>query len=346
MIGIKRKGWSIKEQTVFLRRLGELIQQGYTFEQASQFLLVQLPSKRYESVEKIIARCKQGESLYIAFGEAGFHKDILGYLFFAEQHGDISFALREGSNMLSKRLDHTDKLKKLLKYPLFLLFFVGVMFTMIEKVLLPQFTSLFSSMNYQENILSKLLLQLPLFSRYLLLIVAFFLLIVLAYYFYFMKKQTAKQNMKLHLKIPLINQFMKLYNSQFFSVQLSNLLKGGLSIFQALTMFEHQNHSAFFREEAKDMKASLLAGNRLDEIIKTREFYESDLPIIILHGQTSGNLASELQHYSQFVIERLEEKISKLLTILQPILFTIIGVIILLMYAAIMVPMFQLLNGI
>ncbi|WP_083849195.1 type II secretion system F family protein [Bacillus timonensis] len=137
-----------------------------------------------------------------------------------------------------------------------------------------------------------------------------------------------------------------MFNSHFFSVQLSNLLKGGLSIFQALTMFEQQRHSPFFREEAKEMKQLLRAGNRFDEILRVREYYEADLAMIISHGQTNGNLASELQHYSQYVMEKVEEKVTRLLAIVQPILFTIIGIIIVMMYGAIMVPMFQLLNGI
>ncbi|MEH7239532.1 competence type IV pilus assembly protein ComGB [Bacillus sp. JJ1562] len=342
----RNKNWTIKEQSLYLSRIGDLLDQGYSFEQASQFLLFQLPKKHSQDIEAIIESCKQGDSLYTAFSKVGFHKDILGYIYFAEQHGDISFALLEGSAMLQKKLNQLEKGKKLIRYPLALLLFVGFMFTMIEKILLPQFESLFTSMSYEQTLISKFLLRLPELNRYMLLIIGLLLLIGLAYYFLHFQQRTPVEKMKLLLKIPILKKVMIMFNSHFFSVQLSNLLKGGLSIFQALTMFEQQLHSPFFREEAKEMKMLLRAGNRFDEILRVREYYEADLAMIILHGQSNGNLASELQHYSQYVMEKVEEKVTRLLAIVQPILFAIIGIIIMLMYGAIMVPMFQLLNGI
>ncbi|MGN7300565.1 competence type IV pilus assembly protein ComGB [Ferdinandcohnia sp. SAFN-114] len=347
MISRKRnKNWTLKEQSLYLSRIGNLLDQGYSFEQASQFLLFQLPKKHNRDIEVIIESCKQGESLYTAFSKVGFHKDILGYLYFAEQHGDISFALREGSTMLQKKIVHFEKGKKIIRYPLALLMFVGFMFTMIEKILLPQFQSLFTSMSYEQTLISKILLRLPELNRYLLLIVGLLLIIGLTYYFLHFQKLTPVEKMKLLLKIPILKKVTVMFNSHFFSVQLSNLLKGGLSIFQALTMFEQQLHSPFFREEAKEMKQLLRAGNRFEDILRVREYYEADLAMIILHGQSNGNLASELQHYSQYVMEKAEENVTRLLAVVQPILFATIGIIIILMYAAIMVPMFQLLNGI
>ncbi len=342
----RSENWTLKEQSVYLSRIGNLLDQGYSFEQASQFLLFQLPKKHSRDIESIIESCRQGESLYTSFSQVGFHKDILGYIYFAEQHGDISFALREGSAMLQKKLTHLEKGKKLIRYPLALLVFVGFMFTMIEKILLPQFESLFMSMSYEQTLLSKVLLRLPELNRFFLLIVGLLIVISLAYYFLYFQKRTPVEKMKLLVKIPILKSVTIMFNSHFFSVQLSNLLKGGLSIFQALTMFEQQLHSPFFREEAKEMKQLLREGNRLDEILRLRDFYEADLAMIISHGQSNGNLPSELQHYSQYVMEKAEEKVTRLLTIVQPILFAFVGIIIMLMYGAIMVPMFQLLNGI
>lgn len=342
----RNKNWTIREQALYLSRIGNLLDQGYSFEQASQFLQFQLPEKHSKDISAIIESCKQGETLYTAFSQVGFHKDILGYIYFAEQHGDISFALREGSAMLQRKLKHLEKGKKLIRYPLALLLFVGFMFTMIEKILLPQFESLFTSMSYKQTLISTILLRLPELNRYVLLIVGVLLFICLAYYFLHFQKRTPVEKMKLLLKIPIFKKITIMFNSHFFSVQLSNLLKGGLSIFQALTMFEQQHHSPFFREEAKEMKQLLRAGNRFEDILRVREFYEDDLAMVIAHGQSNGNVASELQHYSQYVMEKVEEKMTRILAVVQPILFAFIGIIIMLMYGAIMVPMFQLLNGI
>lgn len=345
MIRIKSK-WTLKEQIIFLKRLGELLQQGYHLTEAFSFLTFHMSKNCQDDINFVIEKCKQGETLYDVFNEIGFHKDLLGYLYFAEKHGDISFALIEGSTILQKKHEQTEKLKKIIRYPLFLLIFVGFMITAIEKILLPQFKTLYSSMNYEETIISKLLFNLSSINRFILISFLILSLIGLCYYHFHFEKLHAYQKMKLILKCPIVNQIVILLNSHFFSVQLSNLLKGGLSIFEALSHFEQQKHSHFFQDEAREMKNRLLQGDRFDEIIKSRGFYDKNLPLVISHGQSNGNVVSELHQYSLYIIQRIEERISKIFSIVQPILFAIIGVVIMSLYAMIMIPMLNLLSTI
>ncbi len=44
------------------------------------------------------------KSLHDSFHQLKFHQEMLSYLFYAEQHGDISFALQQGSALLYKRI--------------------------------------------------------------------------------------------------------------------------------------------------------------------------------------------------------------------------------------------------
>ena len=44
------------------------------------------------------------EKVYDSFHQLKFHQEMLSYLFYAEQHGDISFALQQGSALLYKRI--------------------------------------------------------------------------------------------------------------------------------------------------------------------------------------------------------------------------------------------------
>src|SRR5690606_1859016 len=131
---------------------------------------------------------------------------LLGYLYFAEKHGDISFALLEGSSILEKKLEHTEKFKKVIKYPIFLIFFVGFMITVIEKVLVPQFQTLYSSMNYKETFLSNLLFNISSINRSSLIFLLALLLIFVCYYFFYFKHLHPNKKMRVLLKFPVLNQ--------------------------------------------------------------------------------------------------------------------------------------------
>ncbi|MDF0727791.1 competence type IV pilus assembly protein ComGB [Cytobacillus sp. S13-E01] len=338
--------WLIQEQAVFLKRLGELLENGYPLSQGIEFLQLQVRDKSKQDLEKCLVKLKEGNTFYSILVDLKFHKDVLAYLFFAQKQGDISFALREGSAILERRVEYLTKIKKILRYPLFLVFFVGCMFILVERFLLPQFQQLYTSMNLDSSFFVNALSYFSTFIKLLLYGIISSCIFLLTFYFLKFKNLTAVIQMKLVMKVPLLNRLIVLLNSHFFSVQLSNLLKGGLSIYESITAFEEQNHSRFFREEAVVIKEQLSGGERLDWIIGSRNYFEKELALVILHGHSHGSLDKELYHYSQFTLERLDGKISSFLKICQPILFTSIGLIIVFMYLTIMLPMFKLINAI
>ena len=295
----KNEKWTLKEQAEFLKRLSELLSHGYSFTQAVEFLQLQLREELQFELERTLKMLKEGESLYNLFTALEFHPHILSYLYFAENHGDLANTLSEGSDMLLRRIQHTEKFKKMLRYPLFLLVFVGIMLVIIEKQLLPQFQSMYDSMNAKSSFFTTLLLNLSLFNR---LIFSSILLILVSgciYYFFHYRHLPASSQMDVLLKIPVVKSYCTLLNSHFFSLQLSNLLKGGLSIYQSLLLFTQQGHSRFFNEEADEINRLLRTGERLDVIINERNYYEKELSLIIYHGQSNGDMAKELYRYSQ-----------------------------------------------
>lgn len=164
------------------------------------------------------------------------------------------------------------------------------------------------------------------------------------YILYFQKLPHMKR-VKIILRIPLLKTFLILKHSHYFATQLSGLLHGGLSVLEALTIMMEQKYQPFFQYEAGRVKHQLIAGEPLQSIIAKSGYYEEELSYIITHGQANGNLAIELGDYS----DRLWKdgaKIKRMLVIIQPILFTCIGAIVVLMYLAMIMPMFQMMNSI
>ncbi|QOR65507.1 type II secretion system F family protein [Cytobacillus suaedae] len=338
--------WKPQEQVVFLKRLGELLDHGYSLTQGIEFLQLQMSEKCRRDLQIGLQKLKEGDSFYSILTDLKFHKDVLAYLFFAQKQGDISFALREGSLILARRIEHIAKLKKMISYPLFLIFFVCCIVIVLVKILLPQFVGLYHSMNLDTSFFISILLNFSNLSKIVFYVVLVFLVLSLLLYFLYFTRLSAIKKMRLIVKVPFINKWIRLLNSHFFSVQLSNLLKGGLSIYEAIRSFEEQKHSEFFREEAIEIKSLLTSGERLDHIISTRTYFDQELAQIIKHGQSHGNLDQELYHYSHYTLEQLDSKIATFLKVSQPLLFTSIGLIIVSMYMAIMLPMFKLINSI
>ena len=89
-----------------------------------------------------------------------------------------------------------------------------------------------------------------------------------------------------------------------------------------------------------------MEGRSLETIFQEQPYFDKNLSIIAANGQKYGRLDSELLHYSRFLLEKIEERMNTIMKVIQPLLFSIIGLLIISIYMAVLLPMFSLLDGI
>jgi competence protein ComGB len=338
--------WPVAEQARFLKRSGELLSRGYSLAEAMESMTFYLEKKRKEEVKRSLERLREGFPLYLILAELKFKKDLVSYVYFAEQNGGLARTLTEGSDMVLKREADYQRLKRLAAYPIFLVLLTVILFFFVNRILLPKFSSLFADMNLAPNIFMESITAaaniLPFTLYFLLSLTALF---ALYYIISFKNLHPLKQKMKL-IELPFAGKFIRLFYSHYFSVQLSYLFSGGLSVLSALKVFEQNIHEPFSREIGKDLISKLAAGQDFDRAVGEYPFFEAELPRIIRHGQKNGKLDQELYFYSRHCLKELEEKTEKALKTVQPVLYTFIGLLVVSLYLAILLPMFQMMKGI
>ncbi|UPG64537.1 type II secretion system F family protein [Metabacillus endolithicus] len=118
-----------------------------------------------------------------------------------------------------------------------------------------------------------------------------------------------------------------------------------MSTFESLKVFESQNLLPFFKVEAGYLIQQLRAGEQLHHIIGERCFYEKELSLVILHGQANGQLSRELYTYSQLIIDKLEQKMVKVMAIVQPAIYGFVGIIVLFVYLSMLLPMYKMMES-
>lgn len=340
-----RRKWSMKEQAELLKKTGELLSRGYPLAEAIHSLTYQLGKHRKEEITEALAHLKEGHPFHKVLIDLGFNETLIGFVYFAEQHGSLADAFQDGSEMMLKRGEDLQKLKKIVIYPLFLVFITFFLFIFVEKILLPKYLSLFFTMNLPPNVFMKIIHAvgnvLPLFLTLASLII---LTAVCIYFIKFRKLPQLKQKTIL-TSLPLAGSFYRLLNTYYFSIQLSYLLGGGLSILEALKLFEAHVKDSFDRELGSALQRRLVRGERLEDILQEYSFFEKKLAVIVKHGQNNGKLDQELFFFSKHCLLTLGEKTEKMLKTVQPILYVMIGLVIVSLYLAILLPMFQLLDG-
>ena len=343
---MKTRKWSLLEQSSFLKMTGELLLRGYPLAEALESVVFHLPNHRRKEIKGILVILKEGYSFYQILQNMKFDKHVIGYVFFAEKHGGLAQAFLEGSKMIQNRANDLLKLKKLLSYPLFLVGTTIILFVFVQKYLLPRFSTLFSSMNLELNVFIKLLHYLDHFLPLFILMILVVIGLVIFYYLSQFRRISPLQQKSFLMKVPIVSTYLRLFYTHYFSAQLSYLLAGGLSVYEALTMFEKHVEQPFYQQLGKEVKGNLRKGEKLETILLQHSFFEKELATIIKHGQENGKLPQELMFFASNCLQRLEDKTEKMMKQLQPILYSLIGILIVSMYLAVMLPMFQLLDGI
>jgi competence protein ComGB len=336
--------WSLAEQGNFLKRMGELLERGYSYSEAVESIFHQMPIKRHQELRLGLEKLKAGEPLYRILTDYKFQNDIVGYIYFADKHGGMLEAISEGSKLAINKHLAIVKLKKIFYYPVFMFLMTNILLIFVERNLLPQYFVLFHSMGIEVNTFTKVVMT---FGNMLPLLLFFFLVMVLLlfanYLIYFRKLPIINQRQYL-LKIPLIGSSLRLIQTQYFALQLGYLLTGGLSVHESLQLFETAPKNQFYRTLSEMITKRLKTGENLAHILEQMNLFEKELPYIISHGQTNGKLDKELLFFSQNCLSKLEQKMERTLKQVQPVLYGIIALLVISMYLSIMIPMFKLIN--
>jgi len=343
---MRKHKWTVNEQANFLRRTGELLARGYPISEAIKSISLHLPANRKEELNECLEDLKKGLSFHDVLANLGFHKDLIGYVYFAEQHGSFAEALLEGSGLALLKDRDLRKLIKLLQYPMLLIFITGILFFFVNNTLLPRFTILFNSMGLKANFFTEVITGFDQFFPVVIYCVISLVFLMAIYYLLIFRKISLLQQRSQLVRIPIAGRILKLLFTHYFSTQLSFLLSGGISVSEALHLFEKNLRQPFYSELGKEIKFKLVTGEKLETIISGFSFFEKEFSMIVKHGQENGKLEQELLFFSQHCVTSMEESIEKSLKTIQPILYLFIGFLVVSMYLAILLPMFHLLDGI
>ncbi|EKN63985.1 competence type IV pilus assembly protein ComGB [Schinkia azotoformans] len=341
-----KKRWKVKDQAKLFYRLGHLLSRGYTLATAIEFLMLYVNDEKQKDLEFILIKLKQGSPFFNSFHTLQFSNDGLSIIYFAEKYGDLAKGLLNAGKILEMKEAYKKNTLKVIRYPLFLLLLLVVLIAAMQKVLIPQFIQLYQSMSLPQSKIISFIIYIKSFLPVIGLILLTICLAVILTHFFIYRKRTIIDQYIFLCKVPFVRYVVKKYNTYFFSFHLGNLLDNGMSINEALTVFEQQKPFKFFHEEAKRLRACLLEGDQLAAILKNTTYYDKELATVILHGQANGILSSELIEYSNLIIDEFEETFTFWLRTLQPAIMLLIGLFVILLYMAVMLPIYGMIQTI
>ncbi|MBC6308096.1 type II secretion system F family protein [Listeria sp. FSL L7-1582] len=329
----------------FLIRLADLLNKGFTMEEAISFLSITTPKDTPRNI-KMIETLSSGAPFSEALLQANFPSFVCTQLHYASKHGYFNETVQETGDHLMRKAEQQKALRKIFQYPLILFMTVIVVFFLLRIFLLPKFDMLFTQLTHGENkttnftyfILEKLPLLFLAFLGILFMLCTIFLTK--------QRKKNSYERAELYCRIPILKKFMRLHYSQLFARECGYLLKSGLSINDMVQVFALQDSPPLFKHISTSIEKAFSEGTLFTKSLASFAIFESELIYIIQHGEKNGQLAEELLFYYKLCHQKSEEKIEKIFSFIQPAVFMVIGILIVSIYLSILFPMFSMVNSI
>lgn len=336
----------IQSKPVFLARTAELLTEGYTFSQAV-YLILPHHTTHYEALNAEIEQLfKKGLGATPVLQRLGFSESVLLSTMIAEKNGHLA----EVFISLAAQLESIEKAKKkfrnLLAYPMTLFVFISGLLMLFRQFFLPNMRSLSVNRQAEGFAFSDRLPNLVAMLPDLMIGGAILITLIIGLALYYYRGRSPERKISFIKQLPMINTWIFQWKSQHFARELGSLLDSGISMQDALDVLIEQRVDPLLGEIAARIKEHLIYGEPFHAAVALTDGLTKEFSSFAKHGEASGHLAKELLIYSKHLEETIERKTMKGLSLLQPILFSLIALCIMAAYIALLLPVYNMLDTI
>lgn len=144
------------------------------------------------------------------------------------------------------------------------------------------------------------------------------------------------------LRLPLVGRLACGYNAARFAATLSMLAGAGVPILRALQTAADTLHNRALRADALDALVRVREGAPLASALAAHQRFPGLLPMFARLGEQTGQLPVMLQRAAQQLSTEVQRRALRLATLLEPLLIVGMGLVVMLIVLAVLMPIIQL----
>jgi len=350
LIGRLTNRITTKDRVVFTRQLATLIGAGLPLSQSLHTVLEQTENKRLQGViEDIVASIEGGKSLSESFAK---HPEVFDSVFLALiAAGETSGTLDESLNRIAAQQEKDaatmSKIRGALTYPIIVLVVIFAVLAFMLFTVVPQVEKLYHDLKKTLPLITQVMVSAASFFA------SFWWLIIIVvgigtYFFLQYLKTEGGIHMKdtFKLNVPMFGKmFRKLYMARFARTG-QTLLSTGVAMLDMLRITSNAVNNSVVSRSIDRAAEKVKGGKALSAALKPEDYILPLVPQMIRIGEQSGKIDEMMGKTAQVYEDELDEEIKAISTAIEPILMVVLAVVAGGMVAAILLPIYSLVNGI
>ena len=266
----------------------------------------------------------------------------------AEVGGTLPESLLKLAGDLEKRRNMRRAIVGVLAYPLIVMSIGTLLVTALLLFVVPVFEQVFAKMKIPLPAITRLLLwtsrtAIEFWWAFPIVIVA------LAYAW-----RRARENEvfryrwdKLMLRLPLVGKARRRVLAARFLSAFATLTQSGVSIVETLRLLGDLLPNAIIREALQDIQKHVTRGGRFTERMAAyRQIFPPMAVQMVSLGEDTGTLPDAAAQAAEFMTQEVDHTTKNLMTLAEPVLTVVMGVVVAAIAMAIYLPMFDMMNAV
>jgi type IV pilus assembly protein PilC len=334
------------EFIMFNQELATLLKAGMPLVQSLDILRRRVVNPVFKSVlDDIHERVRSGSSLSEAFGAHGglFPGVYTATLMAGEKSGSLEPVLRRYVSYVKVIAEIRRKTVSALIYPAILVALSLVVVSIIVFKVVPEFSDFYGQFGHQLPLSTRLLVWISLHTLdYSPLIVATVVTGALVFWGWVRQPGQRARLDGLVLRMPLVGPTARKFSVSQAARTLATLIGGGIPLVNALEVASRSIGNQYMARELAVTEQQVREGRALATAMADRgEFPDVAIKMVEV-GESTGALQEMLTSLADFYDEEIDTSLTRFVTIIEPALLVIMGLVIAALLLSLYMPLFQL----
>jgi type IV pilus assembly protein PilC len=334
------------EFLVFNQEFATLLKAGMPMVQSLDLLRQQVTSRLFKSVlDDVHEKVRGGMALSEAFGGHGdlFPRVYTASLMAGERSGNLDAILRRYVSY--EKIVDTVKRKTIsaLIYPVILIALALGLVGLIVLKVVPAFTDFYASFDAQLPLSTRIIVDVSnVLQAQFGLVVAVLAITGAAFAAWVRQPGQRARFDRVVLALPWIGPTIRKFMTAQMARTLSTLLGGGIPLVNALEVTARSVSNRYMARELEAVTLRVREGQGLAASLAARAVVPDVALKMVEVGESTGSLQDMLTSLADFYDEEVETSVSRFVTLIEPALLVVMGIVIAGLVLSLYMPLFRL----
>jgi len=348
--GMFKGGVKTRDVVIFTRQFATMINAGLPLVQALDILAQQTENKVLADVTRqVVYDVESGQTLADALRKhpKAFSDLYVNMVAAGEAGGILDTILQRLAEFLEKNDAIIRKVKGAMVYPGVIMTVAVVAVAVLLIFVIPTFQTMFASVALELPLPTRIVIGMSkILTSYWWAILAVIGLTIFGINRYYKTASGRLQIDSLLLKFPVLGDVLRKSAVSRFTRTLGTLVSSGVSILDGLEITARTAGNMVIHNAVMESRQSIAGGDTIAAPLQRSKVFPPMVISMIAVGEQTGGLDEMLSKIADFYDEEVDAAVSTLLSLMEPVMIVVLGVIVGGMVVAMYLPIFDMVNAV